>query len=84
MAKNVLFPCPQRVRRGAAVPRIGGPRGNPKSVKKTLWKTGAQKEVPKTLLVGGPMGSLRELPGAPMKPKWEPKGSKNGAQNDIV
>ena len=28
------------------------------------------------------MGSLREPPGAPMKPKWEPKGSQKMSKND--
>ena len=29
------------------------------------------------------MGSLREPPGAPMKPKWEPKGSQKRSNNDV-
>ena len=29
------------------------------------------------------MGSLREPPGAPMKPKWEPKGSQKRSKNGV-
>ena len=82
MAQGVLFPCRQRVSRHAAAPRIGGPRGDPKSIKKQYEKQGLKKRSQKR--PWGARGEPRKLPGAPVKPKWTRKGSKNGAQNDIV
>ena len=82
MAKNVL---PHVARGFVAVPPypgLGTPGGT-QNPPKNVMKNRCSKRYPKNAL-GGSMGSLRELPGAPMRPKWEPKGSKNGAQNDIV
>ena len=82
MAKNVLFPCRQRFVAVPPYPGLGDPGGT-QNLSKNVMENRCSKRGPKNAF-GEAMGSLRELPGAPMRPKWEPKGSKNGAQNDIV
>ena len=71
MAKNRLFPCRQRVSRGAAVPRIGGPPGSPKSVKKRYGKPVLKKRSQNRFW--GAHGEPQGAPGSPNEAKMEAK-----------
>ena len=62
-------------------PGLGDPGGS-QNPQKNGMKNRCSKRGPKNAL-GGAMGSLREPPGAPMKPKWEPKGSQKRSKNDV-
>ena len=82
MAQSVLSHAARGCAAVPPYPGLGDPGGT-QNPSKNVMENRCSKRGPKNA-VGGAMGSLRELPGAPMRPKWEPKGSKNGAQNDIV
>ena len=62
---------PPEVSRGAAVPRIGGPRGNPKSVKKCYGKPVLKKRSQKRFW--GAHGEPQGAPGSPNEAKMGAK-----------
>ena len=59
-----------------------GTLGVTQNLLKNDMKTRASKRGPKSAL-GGSMGRPREPPGAKMRPKWKPKGSKKRSKNIV-
>jgi hypothetical protein len=67
LVRKCHFPIPPEVSRHATAPRIGGPRGNPKSIKKRSGKQDLKKRCQKRPL--GPHGEPRGAPGRPNEAK---------------
>ena len=59
-----------------------GTWGDTQNPLKNDMEKGCSKRRPQSALWGS-MGSLREPPGGQMRPKWEVKGSPNGAQTGV-